>query len=69
MSCSNSPMKVFSNSEPAKVFSGGMGTFKIASTAGCGHAGDSQPSPGIASRADSGYRLEGGSVWARMLKQ
>lgn len=68
MSCSNSPMKVFANSEPAKVISGGMGVFKVASTAGCDHDGDMDPSPGIAGRADSGYSMQGGSIWARMLK-
>lgn len=45
----NSPYKVFANSVPQKVFSGGMGTAKVLSTGGvdCG-LGDATPSSGLA---------------------
>jgi hypothetical protein len=55
----NSPYKVLSNSMPAKVFSGNIGTAKTFSTGGvdCG-LGDATPSVGLATNNGNGQYFQ-----------
>ena len=51
MSCS-APYKVFANSEPMKVFSGGVGAAKVFATGGVQCAMDNTPNPGLPTSAN-----------------